>query len=258
MSEATDDAARTPDGGSDAGTQDEAARNAEAEANKGKLIASLQEKAARLKDAEARALAAEAQVAALTRPASSPAASGNGGDEREQRIAEAREWAEGRRDPKGNKDPVAGVVLDVLDELRMTQAELQNLRKLDRITDETKRDKVQKHFDANRHRLGDIDAAQAEIERVELADTLKARDAELEKLRKEFALSASKRDPNVIATVDREVTAAEHKEREMTGAEWNDRQAELTRMRDAGDANADRVLRMEQLARRSGSIKVKD
>lgn len=254
MSEAADGGAVEPDAVAGDPTQDDAARNADAEANRGRLIASLQEKAARVNAAEARAAALEAQIVALTRPAQSPAAQGNGDDPRQERIAQARDWADGRMDKDGKKDPVAGLVLDVLDELRMTQDEVKNLRKLDRITDEAKRERVQKHFEANTHRLGDIDAAKAEIDAKELAELNRAQQEQIDKLTKAMAQSAAARGPNVARTVDKEVTAGEFKERTMTGAEWTERQAELNRRRDDGDMDADRELRQDQLALRNGKI----
>jgi hypothetical protein len=182
MTDKPDDDKPAPDDAEKGGTpDDEAKRNAEAAENQGKLIASLQEKAARVNAAEAEAKAAREELERM-RQALSPAAPITAADPRADRIAKARQWAEGTAQPGAQPDPVAGLVLDVLDELKMTQQEVANLRAIDKIGDAALADKVQKHFNENRHRLGDVKAARAEVEAELLRKQIEEEKAERERL----------------------------------------------------------------------------
>lgn len=252
MDEKPDDVTTpNPDGG-DAGTQDEAARNAEAEANREKLLQTLQEKAARVNAAEAEAKVYKAQLDALTR-AQSPAA--RGGDPRAERLSTVQQFATGALGE--GPDPVAAEVLALREELSMTVQELANVRALDRITDEAKQQKVKDHFNKNRHRLGDVEAARAEIEREELSERAKEQQAEIDRLKATLAATSKRTNPDVVQTHTREVTAAEQQSREMTKAQWDERQAQLEAAAQAGDAEARRIRTREQVQRANGQINVK-
>lgn len=197
-------------------TADEATRNAETEANKGKLIASLQEKAARVNAAEARAAAAEAEAERLRR-AQSPAAHSNGTDPRQTRAEKVKAWAEGRGVADESGDVVAQDVLDLREELRMTQQEMANMRAIDGIKDDEKRTKVQEHFNANRHRLGDPKAALAEVEAAE-AVTLREENERLAK-----ALREAQQPPGVAPpTHHQAVPASTLRARTMSEIEYKD------------------------------------
>jgi len=241
----TDDAAKEADG-----TQDDGAQNAEADANREKLLQTLQEKASRVNAAEARSKQLEAQVEALTR-VQSPAAPG--ADPRAERLATVRRFADGSIGE--GPDPVAAEVLELREALNLTVQELANVRELDRIKDDDKRTKITKHFNDNRHRLGDVKAARAEIESEELAMQVKEQQAENDKLRKALEASSKRPGSDVVQTHAREVSAAEHHEK-MTQAQWNDRQAQLERQADAGDLEASRLRRREQVQRANGKIRV--
>lgn len=208
MTDKPDDDKPAADGGSNAGTQtDEAKRNAEAAENQGKLIAALQEKAARTNAAEAEAKAAREELERIKR-AQSPAAPANASDPRAERIAKARAWADGTAQPGAERDPVAGLVLDVLDELKMTQQEVANLHALGKISDVDLADKVTKHFNENRHRLGDVKAARAEVEGDIMRKQLEEEKAERERLTEALRVAQA---PHAGAppTHHREVAAAE-------------------------------------------------
>jgi hypothetical protein len=224
-------------------------RNAEEDENRGKLIASLQEKASRVNTAEAEAKFYKTQLDAMTR-AQSPAA--RGGDPRAERAKLVRDFAEGRVGDA--PDPVAADYLDFKSEVVMTFQEMLNKNELERITDEDKRRRVTETFNNNRTRFGDVDAAKRYVEAEEFAKANAEKDEEIARLRK--VLEAGKRPgPDVVQTHTREVPAAEHNDK-MTQAQWNDRAADLTRRRDEGDEAAKRELYKMQLARRDNKLKV--
>jgi len=246
--------APAPDDGNAAqtadGTQEQDGRNAEADANIVKLNKELQEKAGRVNQAEAESKALRVQVEALTR-AQSPAAPG--ADPRAERLAMVKKFADGSIGE--GPDPVAAEVMELREALAMTVQELSNVRELDRIADEGKRDKITQHFNHNRHRLGDVKAARAEIEAEERAQALDAQQAEIDRLKKALEAQSKRPGADVIQTHAREVTAAEHKDI-MTQAQWNERQLQLERQADAGDLEAARLRRREQVQRANGKLRV--
>lgn len=232
---------------SDGGTPPDDARNA-AEDDKGKLIAALQEKASRVNDAEAnaklaeaKAIALQAQLDALTR-SQSPAA--NGSDPRAERQAALQKFANGMMlDAEGRPmaaDPVAQEVLELREQLGMAVQEIANLREIDRIKDEDEQKEVLAHFNANRNRLGDVKAARAEVREKKLEVQLSRERQEAETLRASLAKFTRAPDPNVVKAVPthvREVSAAEHMD-VMTRAEFDAKVAEYDRAEDQGDGNA--------------------
>src|SRR6185369_11366121 len=207
-------------------------------------------KAERLNAAEAEAKAYKAQLDALTR-SQSPAA--NGSDPRAERLATVKRFAEGTIGE--GPDPVAAEVLELREALAMTVAELTNVRELDRVADEDKRSRIAKHFNDNRHRLGDVKAARAEIEAEERAAKGAEQEAEIERLKKALEAQAKRPGSDVVQTHTREVSAAEHKDI-MTQAQWNERQAMLERQADSGDLEAIKIRRREQVARANGKLRV--
>ncbi len=225
------------------GTRNEGdGRNAEAEpSNVEKLNKQLQEKAARVNAAEAEASRLRDELD-RTRKAQSPAAPAS--DPRSERRKAVRDFAEGRG--LDAPDPVAAEVMDLREELGLTLQELANLRDLDRIPDEGKRTKVKDHFNANRHRLGDVTAARAEIEREELSTALEQERAEKEQLKKALEATSKRQNPDVVRTHVREVPAGETKR--MTQAEWDaDQKAK---------ENDPKARMASQLARVRGLIEV--
>ena len=243
----TDDGQAKPDGGAGNGdgTQSaEAARNAEAEANRNKLLAELEQKAARVNAAEAEAARLKAENEALKRPPS-PAAGSAGDDPRAARLERVRAYAEGTADPNLGKDEVAGAVLDLMQELEMTQRELGNLHRLGKINDE----EVEQEFQKNRNLYGTPEVARQVVEGRRAAEREKKANEEAERLRAALAASQNRLDPNHVRThAPTEITAVELKSR-MTDAEWKERQRALAEVRDAGGQgweDADRQLRSEQ------------
>jgi len=85
------------------------------------------------------------------------------------------------------------------------------------VEDKTLRDRAVSHYRNNKHRLGDLKAAIAEVEAGDLRKKTADLTAELAALRK-------KPDPDVInapATHGREITATNTKKRKMTGAKYD-------------------------------------
>jgi hypothetical protein len=124
-------------------------------------------------------------------------------------------------------DPVAAIALETRAELLATQRDLILERQLNRIPQDSQ-DAVVKHFNKNRHRLGDINAAYAEINAPRYQK-------ENEELRKEIEVLKRGPDPEVQKappTHGREISARERKFKEMTEDEI---QAEAARLeRDKG------------------------
>lgn len=231
-------------------TPPEPLRNAD-EDDRGKLIASLQEKAATVNEAKARAAAAEARAAVLEdalRRAQSPAANASDSQNDDEDIAAA-----------AAEYPVVGKILKKFDalqnELRATQRETANALAIERIKDEEKKKRVGALFNDNRHRFGDVEVAKAFVENEEKGAEIERLRQERETLRK--ALEANKRPTDVVATHVREVGAAEHKDT-MTQAQWNEEMAELSRRRDAGDMEANKALLRKQQQRAAGKLSVRD
>lgn len=206
----TDGAINQPEAGQEPATPAADERNAAEDENKGKLIASLQEKAARVNAAEAKAAELQTRLEALER-AQSPAARGPGLDPRAERLAEVKKWAD------TGADPAASLILDLVSELDMTQREIANLRAIDKIPDPVKQKKVEDHFRNNRHRLGDVKGALAEVEAEELAD----KQAEIDRLN--AALRQAQQPPGTAPpTHHREVPASAIRAREVTAEEYEE------------------------------------
>lgn len=249
MTEQPDDVTTPREDDATGGTPDEPTRNAETDENREKLLQTLQDKAARVNAAEAEAKALRARLDAIER-AQSPAVRGS--DPRAERLDTVRRFADGSIGE--GPDPVAAEVLALREELSMTVNEIANLRELDRVSDESKRNKIKDHFNANRHRLGDVKAAKAEIEREELQSALEQQRIETEKLRKALEATSKRQNPDRLQTHAREVTAAEHQARKMSSADWKSRQDQLSAAYDAGDLKAGETLRKEQTLRRENKI----
>lgn len=241
------------DADTNGGTPDAGAGNAETDANREKLLQTLQEKAARVNAAEAKAQELQARMDAIER-AQSPAA--RGGDPRAERLATVRRFADGSIGE--GPDPVAAEVLALREDLASALNEVSNLRELDQVSDTAKRQKIAKHFNENRHRLGDVRAARAEIEREELSEQLTKEREQTEKLKRALEASAKRSGPDVVKTHALEVTATEHQAREMTRAEFQSRQKQLMDAGNAGDREAHKQRMREQRLLREGKIVYKE
>ena len=259
-----------PDGGNEQladGTPEGDGRNAGTDGNIAQLNKQLQEKASRVNAAEAAAARAQAErdaykshLEALTR-SQSPAANGGDADAQERALVEG--LARGAYGDVG-PDPVAARVLraekrsELLEQkLEMALNEVANLRELDRVQDDAKRDKIKEHFNANRHRLGDVAAARAEIDAKELTEQLAQEREASDKLRKALEATSRKQNPDVVRTHATEVSAAETQAREMTRAEWESEQARLLRTwEETGDKNARDERLRKQRDYAAGKIKV--
>lgn len=150
-------------------------------------------------------------------------------------------------------DPVAAVALETRAELLATQRDLILERQLNRIPAE-KQEAVLKHFSKHRNRLGDINAAYAEILAPE-------QEQEIKVLREKLAALEKGPDPEVMKappTGGREITARETKQRNMTQAQWNAEMARLNARLDSGDRSAMEEKVRLQMARRSNPSMVKD
>lgn len=88
------------------------------------------------------------------------------------------------------------------------------------ISDATERKEVLAHFAKNKHRLGDIGAARAEVRERKL-------EAENARLTKELELAKKKPPTDVVRTHTREVSATETKARQIAGADFDREQAQL-------------------------------
>jgi hypothetical protein len=228
----------------DAGaTADSAERNAAEEENKGKLIASLQEKANRVNVAEAEAKTLRDMVAALTRSAQTPAAPSNAGSRDEALWAQAEAWANGTADPTKGVDPAAWVAMKALNEARMTQEETAHMMALNRIKDDDLREATEKHFRANRNRLGDVKAALAEV-KAEKAGEQEAEIARLNEALRKAQQPAGQTPP----TLHREVPASKMTPRTLTEDEYEEARRgkssfELLKMEEEVDAGTLKVRR---------------
>ncbi len=130
-----------------------------------------------------------------------------------------------------DRDPEAARILQaVIAAQDLSRREFES--KLQQALDRTEipndeRDEVERHFKANRHRLGDLKAARAEIRAAKL-------EAEVERLRQESkSRGAPPPDPDVVRTLERSVPASEAKQRrKMTGDQF---EAEAARLESSGD-----------------------
>lgn len=116
---------------------------------------------------------------------------------------------------KRQGDPVAALALETRAELLSTQRDLILQRQLDRIPQE-RQDQVLKHFNKNRHRIGDINAADAELRTPSL-------EREVAELRQKLAKLEKGPDPEVLkapTTHGHEFTARETKKK-LTEADFD-------------------------------------
>lgn len=100
------------------------------------------------------------------------------------------------------------------------------------ISDTSERQEVLKHYHRNRHRLGDVKAAEAEVRKMKL-------ETENADLRKQ--LEAAKKQPptDVVRTHSREVSASEAKSRpKMTYAQFDQQKAALESQGKLSEARA--------------------
>lgn len=207
MTDEPNDAQNAAGAGGDPATPPaDGAQNAGADENQGRLIAGLQEKAARVNEAErkARELAEENE---RLRRAQSPAASAPGVDPRHKRVRDTYDYATGRM---GDPDPVAGVAIDALTEIEMMRQREAERDALDEIEDDATRRKVKAHLADNRKqgRELDVKAARAEVEAAE-AEELRAENARLQAALKQAQAPAGAAPP----TMHRDVPAATLKAR---------------------------------------------
>lgn len=212
------------DDGTAGGTpEDAAARNAvEAESNRNKLLATLEQTVA-AERAERTRLAAENEALKRTQ---SPAANGERGDPKAEKFAKIKAFATGTARPDLEADVTSEMLLEAFGEidklntaLEMTQQEVGNLRQIDRLP-EDKRKRVEDHFKNNRHRLGDVGAAEAEIDAADLRAVNAAQKAELEKLQ-EALRNGKTANPNAPPMLGNDVPALKLKARTMTLAQFN-------------------------------------
>lgn len=144
-----------------------------------------------------------------------------------------------------SKDPVARKVSKV--DKRLSEIEQGViLREQQRdIADKDERDAATKLFLANRHLYGDIATAHQAV----LADK---RAKEIQRLQDELKKRAANQpDPNVARTVEREVTAGEHKRRSMSESEFDSQVKALY------DAGKDREARALATQYKRGEIELK-
>ncbi len=152
----------------------------------------------------------------LDRAVQSPAVRSEAPEEEDEAYwASVKEWSD-----KG--DPVAKATLRSEIQRRRDRKEILDALDLREIGDANERREVLDHYARNRHRLGDVAAARAEIHARKLAD-------ENKKLREAVAISSKRRDPEVVSTVEREHSAKETKVRQMSSAEYDRQIAELDR-----------------------------
>jgi len=220
MAEPTDDALKVEaEAGQQPATPPTDEQNAKAEENQGRLIASLQEKAARVNAAEREAAEAKAEVERLRR-AQSPAAPSPGVDPRQYRVREALAWAQGQKIVDGvqqGPDPVAGLAIDLATDNEMLKQQLAERDALDDIEDKALRREVKKHLNDNRNRLGDVDAALAEVQVRKLSEVQE------ENVRLAAALRTAQQPTGAAPpTLHREVPAQTLKARTMTQDEYTE------------------------------------
>jgi hypothetical protein len=168
-----------------------------------------------------------------------PAAPAREPDEEEGFWAEVEEFAR-----KG--DPVAKAQLWNRDHQLRKEREIVDAFQLREIADADERKAVAQHYVRNRHRLGDVAAARAELRAGKLEEENQRLQAALK-----AAQQSSVRDPQVArTTLGREVTAKEHKTEKMTRAEWDQAQQ---RLEDEGKY-AEKIAM--QMRRRKGEIEI--
>jgi len=153
---------------------------------------------------------------------------------------------------KRRGDPVAALVLEERAERLRLERDLILTRQLDRVPAD-EHDAVLKHFNRNRHRLGDINAARSELREKVLERDLKVANERLAKLEKGP-------DPEVMnapPTHGREINARDTKTRNLTRDAWNRDMAQLDERINDGDRDALQEKYRKQADLRKGQIQVK-
>lgn len=182
------------------GTPEGQARNAQDEDNRGKLIGQLQEKAGKYNQIEGlmKAYGVSTIEELNERLSRSPAVADEPEPQvdipGEDEIAEVRKWA-----AKG--DATSKLTLKLYENNRKLEAAnerlvrgIENAFTARDITDEAKRKRVVEHFQRNRGRLGDIRAAEAEVDAADLK-------AENQRLKDQIAAhNRNKVNPNAPST----------------------------------------------------------
>lgn len=180
-----------------------------------------------------RILADHARARVESPPADSNDDDGQGGDE-------DKYWQE-TEDFARRGDPVAKAAIHAREEnkqLRRTIADTFTLRD---ITDKDEQQEVYKHYQRNRHRLGDVGAARAEVRERKLADKVATLQKELDASK--AATQKRVQTSDVVRTHSREVPAKEANERrKMTFDQFD---AEVARLKKAGQWNAAMQLQQE-------------
>jgi hypothetical protein len=190
------------------GTQDKDGRDGQAQSDTEKLNLTWKEKAERVNQLEAKLAELEERLK------QSPAAS-----ERNERGTQDDDDWDRVADFAAKGDPVARAQLrlrQALVEHAVTTTHESQIMEMP----EAERREVREHFQKNRHRLGDPQAARSELRERKLS-------AENEKLRAELEKASQRPDTDVVRTHHREVPASEHKVRTMSPEEFDAEQARL-------------------------------
>jgi hypothetical protein len=146
----------------------------------------------------------------------------------EEELHGVRHWA-------GQDDKVARAALKLAKQNARLEKRLNDLEfatgtvyRASDIEDKALRREVLSHLNNNRHRLGDFEAAYAEVMAKKREDMLSEQGAELEKLREALKKSQGhKNDSEVVRTEARDVSATEVKAKKMTLAEFDAEQARI-------------------------------
>lgn len=161
---------------------------------------------------------------ALAQSPAAPATTGTDADDDEALMEQTRAFA-----AKG--DPVAKLTLKVLERNAQLERGVVSAFEARDIADPGEREQAIAHFNKNRHRLGDVKAALAEVRQVRLSKELRAAQDELATLKKTP-------DPDVMnapKTAGREIPSNETKTKKVTLAKFD---AEVKRLEDAGQFHA--------------------
>ncbi len=186
------------------------------------------------KAAQERANRLERQLAeVMARLGNAPAARDRDDDDPED--VQVRKFAD-------DGDPVAKRQLKQDEKIENLITALVLERQLGKIEDPDLRERTKKHFAKNQHRLGDIDAALAEVEREDDK-------AEIKRLREGLTKQTRRVDPDIVRTHERDVPATKAKVREVSRADFEAQQKALE-WTDPGK------FRANQRARRQGLIKI--
>lgn len=214
---AAPDAAANPADGTPGGD----GRNATVDDDKGKLIAALQDKAAKLNALMQRhgATTVEELEERLSQPPAARVETGTADERRRAMLEQAAAFASGP-----NPDPLATLLLEQRAEIDQLRRGIGDAFTAQSITDTGLRERALRHFQQNGHRLGDLKAAIAEVQ---AADQAK----EIEALKKQLAERSNKMPDadaaKAPATQGREITANENAARRMTQAQFDAEKAKL-------------------------------